>query len=622
MSQAQFCYDYVYAANTATMFNSAAQFNQFSASQQSQLSYVGAGSRRYSAGASLPACTFTQSAQPAHSANNQYGGYPRRHSKPNVGMGGYGGHFQSRREIDTSSFHPGMKEVPMWLKALRLHKYTQLFQQMTYSTMMSMDEQKLEQLQVTKGARKKILQSLQKLRERVGWLKQLEKCIDDDVDTGYLILELRQMMSTPICAYTPPLRADVSVGKVDGIGLSADDVDEENLPGHIARILNRLHHHLFKGKSAGAAQLNLDDEYITKLLQVYDRLLNNDAFTPNQKQQVGIWKRVLRRYANEHNVFGKKNLAQQQSMQHRCLQPANTPPHLAAQYCPTHGLKPLFGQDQEMLSAEHAPTLGETIYPIVGNDMSMPNGQYGHNQPMLSDRIRGASAISTFDPLSEMNDASRMWSNELFLALAEKLSQQKLGGENAINNHSTNTHPRFDLNKSASYAQNPFTSAVRAPLQTFDNLQPLTHEEKLRFINEARNDARYSSFDLTQTAAAKDDLCWKSHADNHGGELPVFLSLRSANCHKAPKDSQVNAALPPQVASEYSQRSSYANAVQSNQAQSRFSSARLGSCSSTISDSSSSERSSRPESPGLTVYNFEPVIFDDPKPMHMQAYVR
>jgi hypothetical protein len=341
--------------------------------------------------------------------------------------------------------------------------------------MMSMDEQKLNQLQVTKGARKKILQSLQKLRERVGWLKQLEKCIDDDVDTGYLILELRQMMSTPICAYIPPLRADVSVGKVYGIGLSADEVDEENLPGHIARILNRLHHHLFKGKSAGAAQLNLDDEYITKLLQVYDRVLNNDAFTPNQKQQVGIWKRVLRRYANEHNVFGKKNLAQQQSMQHRCMQPANAPPHLAAQYCPTHGLKPLFGQDQEMLNAEHAPTLGETIYHIVGNDMSMPNVQYAHSQPILSDRIRGASAINTFDPLSEISDASRMWSNEPFLA--EKLNQQKLGGENNVNNRSPTE--RFDSNRSTSYAPSPFASAVRTPLQTFDNLLPLTHEEKL-----------------------------------------------------------------------------------------------------------------------------------------------
>lgn len=39
---------------------------------------------------------------------------------------------------------------------------------------MTLDEQQLEQKQVTKGARKKILQSVQKLKERVTLLKQLE----------------------------------------------------------------------------------------------------------------------------------------------------------------------------------------------------------------------------------------------------------------------------------------------------------------------------------------------------------------------------------------------------------------------------------------------------------------
>jgi hypothetical protein len=63
----------------------------------------------------------------------------------------------------------------MWLKSLRLHKYTTMFQQMTYDQMIALDEQQLETQSVTKGARRKILQSVQKLRERVDFMQQLEK---------------------------------------------------------------------------------------------------------------------------------------------------------------------------------------------------------------------------------------------------------------------------------------------------------------------------------------------------------------------------------------------------------------------------------------------------------------
>lgn len=46
---------------------------------------------------------------------------------------------------------------------------------MSYTEMIGLDDSTLEQRQVTKGARKKIIQSIAKLRERVSNLKQLEK---------------------------------------------------------------------------------------------------------------------------------------------------------------------------------------------------------------------------------------------------------------------------------------------------------------------------------------------------------------------------------------------------------------------------------------------------------------
>ncbi|XP_014817329.1 PREDICTED: protein Smaug homolog 2, partial [Calidris pugnax] len=68
-----------------------------------------------------------------------------------------------------------MKDVPSWLKSLRLHKYAALFSQMTYEEMMTLTEHHLESQNVTKGARHKIALSIQKLRERQSVLRALEK---------------------------------------------------------------------------------------------------------------------------------------------------------------------------------------------------------------------------------------------------------------------------------------------------------------------------------------------------------------------------------------------------------------------------------------------------------------
>lgn len=49
---------------------------------------------------------------------------------------------------------------------------------MTYDEMMKLDEEKLEFLGVTKGARKKLVQSIEKLCERVPLLLKMEKVVD------------------------------------------------------------------------------------------------------------------------------------------------------------------------------------------------------------------------------------------------------------------------------------------------------------------------------------------------------------------------------------------------------------------------------------------------------------
>ena len=48
----------------------------------------------------------------------------------------------------------GMLDVPGWLKSLRLHKYQYLFATLSYEEMLELDEDKLEENNVTKGIQK------------------------------------------------------------------------------------------------------------------------------------------------------------------------------------------------------------------------------------------------------------------------------------------------------------------------------------------------------------------------------------------------------------------------------------------------------------------------------------
>lgn len=94
----------------------------------------------------------------------------------------------------------GMKDVPSWLKSLRLHKYAYLFANMSYEEMMGLTEDKLEAQSVTKGARHKIVLSIRKLKERPATLRQLEKSLQEEGDVRTALVELRAMLQTPMKA--------------------------------------------------------------------------------------------------------------------------------------------------------------------------------------------------------------------------------------------------------------------------------------------------------------------------------------------------------------------------------------------------------------------------------------
>jgi SAM domain (Sterile alpha motif). len=80
-----------------------------------------------------------------------------------------------------------LADVPSWLKSLRLHKYAQLFAQLSYEEMMALTEEQLAAQGVTKGARHKIIISIRKLKERRNILCQLEK-VKRNFDTFSVLL--------------------------------------------------------------------------------------------------------------------------------------------------------------------------------------------------------------------------------------------------------------------------------------------------------------------------------------------------------------------------------------------------------------------------------------------------
>ncbi|KAK4293156.1 hypothetical protein Pmani_034126 [Petrolisthes manimaculis] len=97
--------------------------------------------------------------------------------------------------------HPGMRDVGLWLKSLRLHKYAPLLCHLTYDELLSLDEATLEAQGVTKGARHKIVLSIQKLKERHKQLEQIEKEVVSGSHLLPCLNELKSIILTPF----PPL---------------------------------------------------------------------------------------------------------------------------------------------------------------------------------------------------------------------------------------------------------------------------------------------------------------------------------------------------------------------------------------------------------------------------------
>ncbi|XP_055051356.1 protein Smaug homolog 2 [Misgurnus anguillicaudatus] len=205
----------------------------------------------------------------------------------------------------------GMKDVPGWLKSLRLHKYASLFSQMTYDEMMILTEQHLESQNVTKGARHKIALSIQKLRERPSLLKSLEKDILEGGNVRNALQELQQIIITPIKAFAPPTAAqkevEPGVTPVDKAANSGEEKETEgfqthnpppcdgesssapisdgDIAGQFTRVMGKVCTQLLVSRP--------DEENISCYLQLIEKCLTHEAFTETQKKRLLSWKQQV-----------------------------------------------------------------------------------------------------------------------------------------------------------------------------------------------------------------------------------------------------------------------------------------------------------------------------------------
>lgn len=181
----------------------------------------------------------------------------------------------------------GMRDVPLWLKGLRLHKYASLFQQMTYEEMLNLNENWLTQQAVTKGARNKIVISIKKLLERQDLLRSLEKDITEGGSIKNCICEMKAMLNSPIKAFVkqgtePPVGSPSSPG-VD----TSDSIQEGDIPGQFTRLMAKVCTQLLTS--------TYDDEGLNMYLQLIDKCINHEAFSQKQKKLLETWKQQARK---------------------------------------------------------------------------------------------------------------------------------------------------------------------------------------------------------------------------------------------------------------------------------------------------------------------------------------
>ncbi|XP_052273565.1 protein Smaug homolog 2-like isoform X2 [Dreissena polymorpha] len=180
----------------------------------------------------------------------------------------------------------GMRDVPVWLKSLRLHKYAFLFQQLSYEGMLNMNDEWLEAQHVTKGARNKIMLYIRKLQERQETLRKLEQTLRDGGSVRGCIQEMRDILRSPLKTFQVP--APESPLPSLGPTGDGDTIQEGDIPAQFTRLMTKVYSQLMLASP-------YDDEGLNTFLQLIDKCINHEAFSHKQKRLLDSFKQQARK---------------------------------------------------------------------------------------------------------------------------------------------------------------------------------------------------------------------------------------------------------------------------------------------------------------------------------------
>ncbi|CAG9854174.1 unnamed protein product [Phyllotreta striolata] len=158
---------------------------------------------------------------------------------------------------------PAMKSITSWLKSLRLHKYSWVFNNLTYSQMVNLTEDTLLRIGITKGARHKILLSLSKLKERGTTLTELETEVMNGGDLNIALKKLKSILQSPLLIS-----------------------DGEDLPSQVVKVMGKVCTQMLMLRQPS-------DEYLMMFNSLCEKAETVDAFTDEQKKRVVMWRNQL-----------------------------------------------------------------------------------------------------------------------------------------------------------------------------------------------------------------------------------------------------------------------------------------------------------------------------------------
>ncbi|GJQ77364.1 putative translation regulator [Trypoxylus dichotomus] len=167
------------------------------------------------------------------------------------------------QDLQTLNNSPAMRSIVSWLKSLRLHKYSWVFNNITYEQMLSLTEESLQSIGITKGARHKLLLSIGKLKERGTMLMELETEVMNGGDLLNALKKLKGVLQTPL---------QVTSG--------------EDLPSLFVKVMGKVCTQLLMRRQTS-------EECFLLFISLSERVENSDVFNEEQKRRLSMWREQL-----------------------------------------------------------------------------------------------------------------------------------------------------------------------------------------------------------------------------------------------------------------------------------------------------------------------------------------